>query len=100
MTANQLPYILPQGFHEPPPLQKNLHLIHAHIRFLPWPEEALTAVSSRFLDTFEALEAGPELRSALQRMMASVHMQARTGKREGFVSCQRCSGAEFRLSGL
>ena len=53
-------------------------------RFLPWPEEALTAVSSKFLDSFEALEAGPELRGGLQRMMASVHMQASA---EGGASC-------------
>eukprot|EP00887_Chlorella_sp_A99_P001633 scaffold8.g1633.t1 len=42
--------------------------------FLPWPEEALTAVSSKLLGSF-ALECTPEVKAALQRMMASVHMQ-------------------------
>ena len=42
--------------------------------FLPWPEEALTAVSSKFLDAF-AMECTHSVKLGLQRMMASVHMQ-------------------------
>ena len=42
--------------------------------YLPWPEEALTAVSSKFLDSF-TIECTPGVKTALQHMMASVHMQ-------------------------
>lgn len=42
--------------------------------YLPWPEEALAAVSSKFLDSF-AIECAPEVKGALKQMMASVHVQ-------------------------
>lgn len=52
--------------------------------YLPWPEEALTAVSSKFLDSF-AIECAPEVQGALKQMMASVHMQVTE-------ACQVCVG--------
>lgn len=42
--------------------------------YLPWPEEALTAVSSKLLDSFP-MECTAETRAALKHMMASVHVQ-------------------------
>ena len=42
--------------------------------YLPWPEEALTAVSSQFLDAFP-IECTQEVKKSLQHMMANVHVQ-------------------------
>lgn len=54
--------------------------------FLSWPDEALEAVSSRFLDAF-AIECTPEVKQSLKRMMAAVHMHV-TG------ACEVSSKAE------
>jgi hypothetical protein len=43
--------------------------------YLPWPEEALTAVSSKFLGSFPLECSTPGVKTALQHMMASVHVQ-------------------------
>ncbi len=41
---------------------------------LPWPDEALMAVSSKLLDDAgEGLECGAETKAALKSMMAGVH---------------------------
>ncbi|KAL8430800.1 hypothetical protein ACSSS7_005704 [Eimeria intestinalis] len=40
--------------------------------FLPWPEEALVAVSSSFLDKFE-IDATPEKKTTLYTVMGEVH---------------------------
>ncbi|KAL4452763.1 hypothetical protein ABPG75_008425, partial [Micractinium tetrahymenae] len=56
--------------------------------YLPWPEEALTAVSSKFLDSF-AIECVPEVKGALKQMMASVHMQVTEACQEYFEKYRR-----------
>lgn len=42
--------------------------------FLSWPEEALTTVSSKFLDDFN-IECTPTVKQQLKKMMAAVHVQ-------------------------
>jgi len=39
---------------------------------LPWPEEALVSVSSKFLKTFN-VECSPEIKSELEKHMGKVH---------------------------
>lgn len=56
--------------------------------FLPWPEEALTAVSSKFLDAFP-MECSEDVRQALKRMMACVHMQVTAACQEYYEKYRR-----------
>ncbi|OEH76364.1 dynein gamma flagellar outer [Cyclospora cayetanensis] len=45
--------------------------------FLPWPEAALVAVSSSFLDTFE-IDASPEKKTMLYNIMGRIHSNVST----------------------
>ncbi|PSC73956.1 flagellar outer dynein arm heavy chain gamma [Micractinium conductrix] len=56
--------------------------------YLPWPEEALTAVSSKFLDAFP-LECDPAVKQSLKQLMASVHVMVTAACQEYFEKYRR-----------
>ncbi|KAI3432720.1 hypothetical protein D9Q98_004263 [Chlorella vulgaris] len=56
--------------------------------YLPWPEEALTAVSSHLLDSFP-MDCSQEVKGALKHMMASVHVQVTAACQEFFEKYRR-----------
>lgn len=57
-------------------------------RFLPWPEEALTAVSSKFINEFK-MACTPEAKDALKLMMGHVHVFVTAACQEYFEKFRR-----------
>lgn len=56
--------------------------------FLPWPEEALTAVSGKFIDEF-TMACGGETKDALKMMMGHVHVFVTNACKEYFDKYRR-----------
>jgi len=56
--------------------------------FLPWPEDALTSVSGKFIDSF-TMACGAEVKSALKYMMGHVHVFVTAACKEYFEKYRR-----------
>lgn len=56
--------------------------------FLPWPEEALTAVSGKFIDEF-SMACSPEIKLTLKDVMAHVHVFVTNACKEYFDKYRR-----------